>query len=259
MTLSVQACACAELDFKRRCSSDVTPPDELAFLSLLDGTAPPVDKRVHQGEVELKVPGTKKWRPAKMILTNEHLILCATAATAGMPSHSSMASPSHGEGDVELVDDAIPLSQVWYCKAAADRKRRRCAMAAERFTNSLGWVTHEHTTGEDLFLLKTTAAGFHRGSKFVFRCSRKKDSQQWSLAIRQQLDENALSLSKMQQFQRLRKILRTTVDSGTFQIFVALLIFLNFLMSVFDTEYHPARDSYTGQLLVDFEIVCTCS
>jgi hypothetical protein len=244
------------MDLKRRCSSDVTPPDELAFLSLLDGTAPPVDKRMHQGEVELKVTGTKKWRPAKMILTNEHLIMCTTAATAGMPSHS----PSHGEGDVELVDDAILLSQVWYCKAAADRKRRRFAMAAERFTNALGWVTHEHSTGwEDLFLLKTTAAGVHRGSKFVFRCSRKKDSQQWSFAIRQQLNENALSLSKMQQFQRLREILRLTVDYGPFQILVALLVFLNFLVSVFDTEYHPPRDSYTGQLLADFEIVFTCS
>jgi hypothetical protein len=72
---------------KRRGSSHVTPPDELAFLSLLDGTAPPADHRLHQGEVELKIPGTGKWRPAKMILTKEHLIMCASAATAGIPSH----------------------------------------------------------------------------------------------------------------------------------------------------------------------------
>ena len=72
---------------KRRGSSHATPPDELAFLSLLDGTAPPADHRLHQGEVELKIPGTGKWRPVKMILTTEHLIMCASAATVGTPSH----------------------------------------------------------------------------------------------------------------------------------------------------------------------------
>jgi hypothetical protein len=75
-----------DLHANRRGSSDVTPPDELAFLSLLDGTAPPADRRVHQGEVELKIPGTGKWRPAKMILTKEHLIMFAMdvhPATAG--------------------------------------------------------------------------------------------------------------------------------------------------------------------------------
>jgi hypothetical protein len=55
---------------------------------LLDGTAPPADNRLYQGEVELKIPGTRKWQLAKMILTKEHLILCAPHATAGTPSHT---------------------------------------------------------------------------------------------------------------------------------------------------------------------------
>jgi hypothetical protein len=164
---------------------------------------------------------------------------------------------SHGDDDLELVDDAIPLSQVWYCRAAADRKRRRFALAAEKITSTLGWVTREHTTGEDQFLLKTTTSGFRRERKFVFRCSRKKDSQHWSFAIRHQISRNALAASKVQKFQRFRDLVRLLVDSGPFQIFVALLILLNFLVSVFDTEYHPPPDSFTGQLLDDFDIVFT--
>ena len=170
---------------------------------------------------------------------------------------SSMASPSHGEEDLELVEDAIPLSHVWYCKAAADRMRRRFAMAAEILTTTFGMVTHDHTTSEDQFLLKTTTAGFHRGRKFVFRCSRKKDSQQWSLNIQHQISQNALSASKMQQFQRFREIVRRLVDSGPFQILVALLILLNFVVSVFDTEYNPPDDSFMGQLLGDLDNVFT--
>ena len=38
--------------------------------------------------MELKIPGTRKWQLAKMILTKEHLILCAPHATAGTPSHT---------------------------------------------------------------------------------------------------------------------------------------------------------------------------
>jgi len=171
---------------------------------------------------------------------------------------SSLASPSHSEDGLEPVDDAIPISQVWYCSAAADRYiYRRFAMAAEMFTDALGLETIEHTTGKDQFVLKTTAAGFHHGRKFIFRCRSKRDSQQWSYAIRHQMNKNVLSASKMQQFQRLREIVRKMIVSGPFQLFVALLILLNFLVSVFETEYHPSRDSYIGQLLDNFDIVFT--
>ena len=248
-----RALACTESDiaFLHHRRDVETPQDELAFLNLLDGTRPPAAEWVHQGAVELRAPGSDRpWQPAEMILTKEYLVLCA-------PAPSASASPSHREGDLVLVEDAIPVSQIWYCKAAADRKSRRFMLAADGLLRALGLATSEHTTSKDVFLLKTMAAGFHKGRKFVFRCANERECQQWSLAVRQQVQENTMKGSRAQRFEGYREYVRRSVDSAPFQIIIALLIALNFGVSVFDTEYHPTRESAAGRLIESLDLVFT--
>jgi len=180
-----------------------------------------------------------------------------------MTSARTAGRESEGPRESHHVLDAIPLSQVLFCETIADstvaRLRRSQKQVAENLWNFGGSAVTDNMedVDKDQFIVRTVESGFNAGRKFVFRCNSKRDCRNWTREIRENIKLLLRSSTFGERAEYYRQVLRKMVNSAPFQCLVALLIVVNFVLSVVDTELRPTPISQLGRVFEDLEIVFT--
>ena len=123
--------------------------------------------------------------------------------------------------------------------------------------NSLLWsvVLNNCDNLEELqfsFLITTDPKGGNRGKEYLFKTNSADEMRAWVTLINRIM---SLNFMPTQRFSQIRATVRRAYKSNTFQIGVALMIYINFATNIVAVQINPDPDDDAGQVLAVFDLV----
>ena len=107
------------------------------------------------------------------------------------------------------------------------------------------------------FVVCTTRNGYHSGRQFLLSCESHQDVEKWVESVARVLKtQNKLPPAKMSVFSRIRRRVRWIYIGDRFQVMLACLIMLNFLVNICEAQFKSNTPGVTA-VFETFNLVFT--